>query len=231
MGKEAARRVACDAGHVVLSRAADGGVLDVGRRTRTVPTAMRRALEVRDRSHCQFPGCDSRHCDAHHAVHWADGGETKLSNLILLCRFHHRAVHEEGFQVVADAAGGFQFLRPDGGTVAARAGASALGRSRGAAGADGGTTGGVGDHHRCAYAYPGVEWGITERAGRARRAVGAKRSETPGYRGARWRVRGRPSGCLSAWDPLRANRAAITVFAREHRSITTGQPPAVILGM
>ena len=114
VGKEAARRVACDAGLVVLRGAADGGVLDVGRRTRTVPTALRRALEVRDRSHCQFPGCDSRHCDAHHAVHWADGGETKLSNLVLLCRFHHRAVHEEGFQVVADAAGGFQFLRPDG---------------------------------------------------------------------------------------------------------------------
>ena len=114
VGKEAARRVACDAGLVVLRHGPDGGVLDVGRRTRTLPTALRRALEGRDRNQCQFPGCSSRHCDAHHVVHWADGGATQLTNLVLLCRFHHRAVHEEGFQVVADAAGRFQFLRPDG---------------------------------------------------------------------------------------------------------------------
>ena len=97
-----------------LRHGADGEVLDVGRRTRAVPTALRRALLDRDRSQCQFPGCTSRHCDAHHVVHWADGGETRLQNLVLCCRFHHRALHEEGFQVVADAAGQFQFLRPDG---------------------------------------------------------------------------------------------------------------------
>ena len=114
VGKEAARRVACDAGLVELRHAADGEVLDVGRRTRTIPTALRRALQSRDGGQCQFPGCSSRHCDAHHVVHWADGGETQLSNLTLVCRFHHRAVHEEGFQVVADGAGGFQFLRPNG---------------------------------------------------------------------------------------------------------------------
>ena len=114
VGQEAARRVACDAGLVVLRHAPDGGALDVGRRTRTIPTALRRALEGRDRNQCQFPGCSSRHCDAHHVVHWADGGPTQLANLVLLCRFCHRAVHEEGFQVVADSAGRFQFLRPDG---------------------------------------------------------------------------------------------------------------------
>ena len=114
VGQDAARRVACDAGRVVLRHAPDGGVLDVGRRTRTVPTALRRALEGRDRNQCQFPGCNSRHCDAHHVVHWANGGATQLFNLVSLCRFHHRAVHEEGFQVVADGAGRFQFLRPDG---------------------------------------------------------------------------------------------------------------------
>ena len=114
VGREAARRVACDAGLVELRHAADGEVLEVGRRTRTIPTALRRALQSRDRSQCQFPGCRSRHCDAHHVVHWADGGETQLFNLVLVCRFHHRAVHEEGFQVVADGAGGFQFLRPNG---------------------------------------------------------------------------------------------------------------------
>ena len=114
VGREAARRVACDAGLVELRHAADGEVLDVGRRTRTIPTALRRALQSRDRSQCQFPGCTSRHCDAHHVIHWADGGETQLSNLVLVCKFHHRAVHEEGFQVVADGAGEFQFLRPNG---------------------------------------------------------------------------------------------------------------------
>ena len=94
--------------------ARDGAVLDIGRRTRAVPAALRRALLDRDRSQCQFPGCNSRRCDAHHVVHWADGGETRLQNLVLCCRFHHRAVHEEGFQVVADADGQFRFLRPDG---------------------------------------------------------------------------------------------------------------------
>ena len=96
VGKEAARRVACDAGLVVLRHAHDGGVLDVGRRTRTIPSALRRALQSRDRHQCQFPGCDSRRCDAHHVVHWADGGETQLFNLVLVCRFHHRAVHRRG---------------------------------------------------------------------------------------------------------------------------------------
>ena len=115
LGKEAARRVACDAGIVVLRHGADGQVLDVGRRTRTVPSAMRRARLSRDRGQCQFPGCESRHCDAHHVEHWADGGETRLQNLVLACRFHHRALHEGGFRVVpADTAGQFRFLRPDG---------------------------------------------------------------------------------------------------------------------
>ena len=85
VGREAARRVACDAALVALRHGADGEVLDVGRRTRAVPTALRRALLDRDRGQCQFPGCDSRHCDAHHVVHWADGGETRLQNLVLLC--------------------------------------------------------------------------------------------------------------------------------------------------
>ena len=114
VGREAVRRVACDSGLVVLGHGSDGEVLDAGRRTRTVPTALRRVLQDRDRNQCQFPGCESRHCDAHHVVHWADGGETRLSNLVLCCRFHHRALHEEGFRVVATDDGRFQFLRPDG---------------------------------------------------------------------------------------------------------------------
>ena len=115
LGREAARRVSCDAGLVVLRHGADGEVLDVGRRTRTVPSALRRAVQSRDHGQCQFPGCDSRRCDAHHVEHWAEGGATRLQNLISLCRFHHRAVHEQGFQVVAgNADEQFRFLRPDG---------------------------------------------------------------------------------------------------------------------
>ncbi len=79
-------------------------VLSVGRRTRTIPPHIRRALEERDRG-CRFPGCASRFTEAHHVRHWADGGETSLSNLLLLCRRHHRAVHEGRVRVCTDRAG------------------------------------------------------------------------------------------------------------------------------
>ena len=95
---ETARRLACDAGVVHMTHDAAGGVLDVGRKRRSVPPALRRALDYRDGG-CRFPGCGVRYSDAHHIVHWADGGETKLGNLVNLCRVHHRAVHEGGFRV------------------------------------------------------------------------------------------------------------------------------------
>ena len=110
---ETSRRVACDAGKVVMRHDAKGNVLDVGRKTRTVSPALRRALESRDQ-HCRFPGCEARRCDAHHVKHWADGGTTKLDNLVLLCRRHHRAVHEEGFGLTLDAEGQPRFTRPNG---------------------------------------------------------------------------------------------------------------------
>ena len=110
---ETSRRIACDASIVRMTHAADGTVLDVGRKTRSIPPAIRRALEARDQR-CRFPGCASRWCDAHHVVHWADGGPTSLDNLLLLCRRHHRAIHEGGFAVWPDADGGFTFVRPDG---------------------------------------------------------------------------------------------------------------------
>ena len=75
-----------------------GEILDVGRRTRTISPALRRALAARDRQ-CRFPGCGNLRCDVHHLQHWADGGRTALDNLVLLCRRHHRAV---------------QFVGPDG---------------------------------------------------------------------------------------------------------------------
>ena len=110
---ETARRVACDAATVTMRHGAGGEILDVGRRTRTLSPALRRALAARDRQ-CRFPGCGNRRCDAHHIEHWADGGRTALDNLLLLCRRHHRAVHEEGFRVTLDGDGNARFLRPDG---------------------------------------------------------------------------------------------------------------------
>ena len=110
---ETSRRVACDAALVVMPHAPDGAILDVGRKTRTIPPALRRALQARDRQ-CRFPGCHARRCDAHHVRHWADGGATRLDNLVLLCRRHHRAVHEEGFTVRLDPAGNAEFCWPDG---------------------------------------------------------------------------------------------------------------------
>ncbi len=91
-----ARRIACDAAVSRVLMRGDSEVLDVGRSTRVVPSALRRALVLRDKG-CTHPGCDRPHhwCDAHHVVHWADGGETKLDNLVLLCRRHHRAAHRE----------------------------------------------------------------------------------------------------------------------------------------
>ena len=110
---ETSRRIACDASTVVMRHARDGTVLDVGRKTRTIPPAIRRALTARDRR-CRFPGCHARHCDAHHVRHWADGGATRLNNLVLLCRHHHRAVHEEGFTVDVRDDGRASFFWPDG---------------------------------------------------------------------------------------------------------------------
>ncbi|MFW6199938.1 MAG: HNH endonuclease signature motif containing protein, partial [Gemmatimonadota bacterium] len=99
------------------SRHGLGDVLDVGRRTRTVPPALRRALEVRDRG-CRFPGCGLRFADAHHIEHWADGGRTALDNLVLLCRRHHRRVHEDGWSVCCDRDGRVVFFTPKGTALA-----------------------------------------------------------------------------------------------------------------
>ena len=110
---ETSRRIGCDAAKVTMHHDRDGTVLDVGRKTRTIPPAIRRALSTRDRR-CRFPGCDSRCCDAHHVRHWADGGATRLNNLLLLCRRHHRAVHEEGFTVELSENGDVRFFRPGG---------------------------------------------------------------------------------------------------------------------
>jgi hypothetical protein len=107
------QRLACDASRVVMRHDRDGQVVEVGARTRTIPPALRRALQHRDRG-CRFPGCGLRVGEGHHVRHWAAGGPTTLSNLALLCRRHHRCVHEEGYQVARQPDGALEFRRPDG---------------------------------------------------------------------------------------------------------------------
>ena len=107
------RRLACDASRIVMRQDARGRVVEIGARTRTIPPALRRALQHRDRG-CRFPGCGVRVAEGHHLQHWAQGGPTTLSNLALLCRRHHRAVHEEGYQAARGPDGSLQFRRPDG---------------------------------------------------------------------------------------------------------------------
>jgi hypothetical protein len=100
---ETSRRLACDASRVVMRHDPDGRVTEIGARTRTIPPALRRALHHRDRG-CRFPGCGMG----------AHGGPTTLSNLALLCRRHHRAVHEEGYQMKRELDSELCFRRPDG---------------------------------------------------------------------------------------------------------------------
>jgi hypothetical protein len=103
LAPETARRLACDA-----------SVVRNGRKSRTIPPSMRRALRARDGG-CRFPGCtERRFVDAHHIEHWACGGRTDMSNLVQLCRRHHRLVHEGGFRIRRGANGTLAFHRPDG---------------------------------------------------------------------------------------------------------------------
>jgi hypothetical protein len=126
LAAETVRRLACDASIVTIVENEQGEPLNVGRKRRSIPPAIRRALNARDRG-CRFPGCSrTRYLDAHHVQHWAQGGETKLSNLTQLCRFHHRQVHEgrvvvqvldDGDRAASEetpSGGALRFLRPDG---------------------------------------------------------------------------------------------------------------------
>jgi hypothetical protein len=116
LSPETVRRLGCDSSLVrIIER--DGEPLSVGRRTRTIPPALRRALRARDRG-CRFPGCaHERFLHAHHIHHWARGGETKLGNLVQLCSHHHRLVHEGGFRVESAGPAAFLFRRPDGSEI------------------------------------------------------------------------------------------------------------------
>ena len=122
---ETARRLACDASIVQLLER-DGQPLRIGRKTRSIPPALRRALNARDRG-CRFPGCGSRRfLDAHHIEHWTDGGPTDLDNLVHLCWHHHRLLHEGGYRITRTTGGGILFHRRDGRPIP-----TCPGRSRG----------------------------------------------------------------------------------------------------
>ena len=111
---ETARGLCCDAGIVPVVDGPNGEPLSVGRRTRSIPPSVRRALHSRDRG-CRFPGCPATHrLHGHHVRHWANGGETSLDNLVLLCPTHHRLVHEGGFDVERLDDGAFRFTSPQG---------------------------------------------------------------------------------------------------------------------
>jgi len=114
---ETSRRLACDASVVHWLENHKGEPLSIGRKSRSIPPSIRRALQRRDHG-CRFPGCTCVHyVDAHHIKHWADGGETRMENLALLCRKHHRFVHEEGFGVHPKANGRIDFTDPKGQTI------------------------------------------------------------------------------------------------------------------
>ena len=137
-----ARRLGCDGSLVGLVEDAEGEPLNVGRKTRAIPAAIRRALQSRDGG-CRFPGCDrSKFTHAHHIRHWADGGETRLSNLVTLCSYHHHLVHEGGYGVrVVD--GGLNSPRPAGSRSRPRVGVSAGMHIWGDPGVNIGTTAGT----------------------------------------------------------------------------------------
>jgi hypothetical protein len=114
---ESVKRLSCDGSVIPMVDGPDGAPMNVGRKQRTVPAALKRALWARDGG-CVFPGCTHRRfVDAHHVRHWADGGETRLDNTMLLCSGHHRLVHEGGYQIRKDHFGQWYFRRSDGRAV------------------------------------------------------------------------------------------------------------------
>lgn len=118
---ETSRRLCCDASVSVFTEDEDGEPLSIGRKSRIIPPALRRALRARDEG-CRFPGCTHKHyIDGHHIRHWSQGGETSLANLVQLCRHHHRLVHEGGFSCENNQQGQIEF-RDQRGQLIARTG-------------------------------------------------------------------------------------------------------------
>ena len=110
--------IGCNATITTMIHDADGNVLNVGRRSRKPPAALRRAIRHRDGSRCQYPGCESRRTDAHHIKYWSNGGDTSYRNLISLCHRHHTLVHDKNI-LIATASDGFAFYTPQGSLIPA----------------------------------------------------------------------------------------------------------------
>jgi hypothetical protein len=106
---ESVRRITCDASIVEVLKNESGELLDASRKTRVVSPSLKRALIGRDKC-CRFPGCThDKWLDAHHVMHWSDGGETTKENLMLLCSRHHRLLHEGGYTIHKNFAGNWYF--------------------------------------------------------------------------------------------------------------------------
>ena len=117
IASETAKRLLCDGSYIGVVHDKDGSVLDIGRKTRSIPVAVRRAMNLRDDG-CTFPACDSKiFIDGHHIVPWAEGGATKLENLASLCWYHHKMLHEGGFKMRRNPDGTFVFFRPSGALI------------------------------------------------------------------------------------------------------------------
>jgi hypothetical protein len=110
-----AQMIACTAALSWMRHGDADAVLALGRRRRRPSSAIRRAARERDKCRCRFPGCESRQVDLHHIQHWVNGGRTDLDNLISLCPWHHKVVHDRGYLIAAPPGRGtFTFYRPDG---------------------------------------------------------------------------------------------------------------------
>jgi HNH endonuclease len=111
-----AQMIGCTAALSWMTHGDAGAVLSLGRRRRRPSSAIRRAARERDHGRCRYPGCESRRVDLHHIQHWINGGRTDLDNLISLCPWHHKVVHDRGYLIAAPpaASGTFAFFGPDG---------------------------------------------------------------------------------------------------------------------
>jgi hypothetical protein len=112
-----AQLIACSATWSWMLHDSAGKLLDLGRRRRRPGAALRRAARERDKCRCRFPGCESRRVDLHHIQYWSNGGQTKLDNLVSLCRYHHTLVHDRGYLIAAARDGTITFYQPDGTAV------------------------------------------------------------------------------------------------------------------
>jgi hypothetical protein len=109
-----AQMLACTAALSWMTHSEAGEILALGRRRRRPSSAIRRAARERDHCRCRFPGCESRRADLHHIQYWVNGGRTDLDNLISLCPYHHKVVHDRGYLIAAAPPGGFAFYQADG---------------------------------------------------------------------------------------------------------------------